>query len=126
MDPKPFLVAFLAIGLLGCQPPKPQQAEVSCNQMLASCAERELAEGGFYLHPVNTEYEELEYRIAELRRWLAWQRAVQLGLSTQPFETDSDLLSLSLREDIELNLSLSPADRQLLLQSWDQPLIAQE
>ena len=78
------------------------------------------------MQPVGVHKEDLEYRIAELRRWLKWQRELQLGLTEEPFGTNLEALGVSLREDIELNLRLSPEDRELLLQSWDRPLLAQE
>ena len=126
MDPKPLLFALLALPLLGCQQTKPQTAVSGCDPALASCAELSSKEGGFYMQPIGVHKEDLEYRIAELRRWLKWQRELQLGLTDEPFGTNLETLGVSLREDIELNLRLSPEDRELLLQSWDQPLLAQE
>lgn len=126
MDPKPLLFALLTLPLLGCQQTKPQTAASGCNPALASCAELSAQEGGFYMQPIGVHKEDLEYRIAELRRWLKWQRELQLGLTDEPFGTNLEALGVSLREDIELNLRLSPEDRELLLQSWDRPLLAQE
>ena len=126
MDPKPLLFALIALPLLGCQPTKPQTAASGCDPALASCAELSAPEGGFYMQPIGVHKEDLEYRIAELRRWLKWQRELQLGLTDEPFGTNLEALGVSLREDIELNLRLSPEDRELLLQSWDRPLLAQE
>jgi len=94
--------------------------------MLISCAELTAKESGFYMQPVGVHKNDLEYRIAELRRWLKWQREIQLGLTDQSFGTNLEMPGASWREDLELNLSLSPEDRQLLLQSWDEPLLAQE
>lgn len=126
MDPKPLLFALLTLPLLGCQHTQPQTAASGCNPVLASCAELSAPEGGFYMQPIGVHKEDLEYRIAELRRWLQWQRELQLGLTDEPFGTNLEALGVSLREDIELNLRLSPEDRELLLQSWDRPLLAQE
>jgi hypothetical protein len=129
MDPKAFACALLVLPLLGCQQPKPHSAqavESNCNPMLISCAELTTNESGFYMQPVGVHKEDLEYRIAELRRWLKWQREIQLGLADEPFGTSLEMLGVSWKEDLELNLSLSPEDRQLLLQSWGEPLLAQE
>ena len=126
MDPKPLLFALLTLPLLGCQQTQPQTAASGCSLALASCAELAAPEGGFYMQPIGVHKEDLEYRIAELRRWLQWQRELQLGLTDEPFGTNLEALGVSLREDIELNLRLSPEDRELLLQSWDRPLLAQE
>lgn len=116
---KVLLSLIAGVTLAGCQASVPQPQVVSCNPMLISCAEQIEQSSGLYVAPVDVHPEDLQYRIAEIRRWLKWQREVQLGLTDQAFETHLDTLEGIKVEELNLELTLSPEDRKLLVQSWN-------
>ena len=116
---KALLSLITGVTLAGCQASVPQPQVVSCNPMLISCAEQIDQYSGLFVAPVDVHPEDLQYRIAEIRRWLKWQREVQLGLTDQAFETHLDTLEGLKVEELHLELTLSPEDRKLLVQSWN-------
>jgi len=121
MDRKLIPSAVLILSLMGCQPQNQNLAQV-CDPTLASCSEQlNKDKGPLFIAPIEVDQVDLQHRIAELRRWLNWQRAVALGETDQPYEVEEPLISAS--PELKLQRTIAVEDRiqavQLLADSSD-------
>lgn len=118
------LIATLALlTLLGCQPQQQSQnaLPVDCDQTLASCVDEQLSKGPLYIPKVEIDEVSLQQRVDGLKRWLAWQRAVALGETSDTFDTSEQLISSAPSFDSEPSIAVQERIRavQLLADTGD-------
>ncbi len=100
------IVSLTLILLSGCSPvnQQPVSAEASCDPQLASCVEVVDHSQPLVVESPPISREALMARVEELKRWLAWQRAVALGETNEPFESRDKLISDAPKAMTEVHL----------------------
>lgn len=96
----------ISLMITACTPVLPQGPDTSaeCDPSLASCIEVEERSQLLYVEEVPVARDDLMARVAELKRWLAWQRAVALGETDLPFESRDQLIDQAPEAMIEVEL----------------------
>lgn len=99
------VVLGLSLLISACAPVKPADELADCDPALASCIEVEERSQMLYLEAVAVSRDDLMARVAELKRWLAWQRAIALGETDLPFESRDQLITEApeAMTEVELN-----------------------
>lgn len=102
-----YCISLFLVG--GCTPLIKQTDAIDCDPNLASCVQVEERTVALFIDPVPVNKEALLARVAELQRWLAWQRTVALGQTDLPFESRDQLISNA--PEAMLNTQLSAEER---------------